>query len=192
MKRGAYILVVGPSGSGKNTLIAAAREAVPGLAFAVSATTRAPRAGEADGIDYHFLAREEFERRVSEGAFLEWAEYGGNLYGTLRSEVEAAIAEGRFVLSDIEIQGVRQVLKNLPAGERATIFIDAGSWEELVARITARGPMTEEEVAKRHAHYDEEAAFKGEADFVVQNRTGALDAAKRDFVQAVRSVMERA
>ena len=189
MKRGAYILVVGPTGSGKNTLIQAAREAIPGLAYAVSATTRAPREGEVDGVNYHFLTREEFTRRVAAGEFLEWAEYGGNLYGTLRSEVEPHIAEGRLVVSDIELQGVRQVEESLPKGERVSIYIDAGSWEDLVPRILARGPMTEEEVEKRRAHYDEEAAFKTEADFVVSNRDGEREAAKAAFVSILKGLL---
>lgn len=186
MKRGAYILVVGPTGSGKNTLINAAREAIPDLAFAVSATTRPMREGEVDGVHYHFLSREEFIQKVEAGAFLEWAEYGGNLYGTLRSEVEPAIAAGNLILSDIELQGVRQVLKNLPEEERVTIFIDAGSWEELVERIVTRAPMSEEDLARRRAHYDEEAAFKDEADFVVSNRAGERDAAASAFIQILK------
>lgn len=190
MKRGAYILVVGPTGSGKNTLIAAAREAVPGLAFAVSATTRPMREGEVDGVSYHFLTTEEFMRRVDAGAFLEWAEYGGNLYGTLRSEIEPAISAGKVILSDIELQGVRQVMKSLPAGEHVTVFIDAGPWEELVARITARGPMSDEDIAKRRAHYDEEAAFKDEADYVVSNRAGELEHAKEAFIGIIRSLAQ--
>lgn len=188
MKRGAYILVVGPTGSGKNTLIQAAREAIPDLAFAVSATTRPMRAGEVDGISYHFLSTEEFMRRVDAGMFLEWAEYGGNLYGTLRSEIEPRIGAGQLILSDIELQGVRQVLKNLPQEERMTIFIDAGPWEELVARILARGPMSEEDIAKRRAHYDQEAAFKDEADYIVSNRAGELERAKEAFVAIVRKL----
>lgn len=192
MKRGAYILVVGPSGSGKNTLINAAREAIPGLSVAVSATTRAPREGETDGVHYHFLSKEEFIRRVENEEFLEWAEYGGNFYGTLRSAVEPAIREGRVIFSDIEIQGVLQVLHNLPAEERATIYIDAGTWEELAARIVARAPMTEEELAKRHAHYITEATFKDEADYVVSNRAGELEAAKAAFIAIVEKLSDRA
>lgn len=188
MKRGAYILVVGPTGSGKNTLIQAARERIPGLSFAVSATTRPMRDGEVDGVNYHFLTTTEFMRRVDAGMFLEWAEYGGNLYGTLKSEVEPVIEAGKLILSDIELQGVRQVMHNLPKEERITIFVDAGPWEELVARITARGPMSEADIAKRRAHYDEEAAFKDEADYVVSNHTGELEHAKEAFVSIVRSL----
>lgn len=190
MKRGTYILVVGPTGSGKNTLINAAREVMPDLAFAVSATTRPMREGEVDGKSYHFLSTEEFMRRVDSGAFVEWAEYGGNLYGTLRSEIEPAIAAGKIILSDIELQGVRQVLSNLPESERATIFIDAGPWDELVSRILARGPMSDEDIAKRRAHYEQEAAFKDEADHVVSNRDGESASAIEAFVAIVRSLAQ--
>lgn len=188
MERGIYILVVGPTGSGKNTLIQAAREAIPGLAFAVSATTRPMREGEVDGANYYFLSTEEFMRRVDEGAFLEWAEYGGNLYGTLRSVIEPALAKGKRILSDIEIQGVHQILRNLPESERKTIFIDAGTWEELVPRIVARAPMSEEELALRRAHYDEEMAFKSEADYVVSNRAGELEDAKASFLSILKEL----
>lgn len=188
MKRGAYILVVGPTGSGKNTLIAAAREAIPGLAYAVSATTRPRRVGEEDGTHYHFLTHEEFQRRIDAGAFLEWAEYGGNRYGTLRSEIEPVLAAGRLVVSDIEIQGVREILRNLPESERVTIYLDAGPWEELAARICARAPMTDEELRKRHAHYAEEAAFMPEADYVVSNRAGELEQAKAAFIGIVSAL----
>jgi guanylate kinase len=188
MKRGAYILVVGPTGSGKNTLIQAAREAIPGLAFAVSATTRLMRAGEVDGVHYHFLTTSEFMTRVDAGLFLEWAEYGGNLYGTLRSEIEPAIESGKVILSDIELQGVRQIIQNLPEGERVTLFIDAGPWEELVTRITARGPMGEEDIARRRAHYDEEMAFKDEADYIVYNGAGERESAQEAFISIVRKI----
>lgn len=190
MKRGAYILVVGPTGSGKNTLINAAREAIPGLAFAVSATTRAPRDGEETGTHYHFLTREDFMSRVDAGEFVEWAEYGGNLYGTLRSEIEPAIVAGKVILSDIELQGVRQVLENMPQGERVTIYVDAGSWEELVARVIARAPMSEGELEKRKARYEEENAFKSEADYIVSNKEGELESAKEAFIGIVRSLVE--
>lgn len=188
MKRGTYILVVGPTGSGKNTLINAARETIPGLAFAVSATTRPRRDGEVDGTNYHFLDREEFMRRVEAGEFLEWAEYGGNCYGTLRSEIEASLAKGEVILSDIEVQGVRLIRDKMPRAEYATIYVDAGSWEELVPRILARAPMTPEDLEKRHQRYIDEASFKSEADYVVENRDGKLAEAVQAFVDAVKEI----
>lgn len=188
MYRGVYILVVGPTGSGKNTLIAAAREAIPGLAFAVSATTRPKRQGEVDGISYYFVEREEFMRKVEAGEFLEWAEYGGNCYGTLRSEVEASIAKGDLILSDIEVQGARLIREKLPRAEYAIVYVDAGPWEELVPRILARAPMSPEDLEKRHARFSDEASFKPEADYVVENRDGGLEEAVDAFVGIIRKL----
>jgi guanylate kinase len=188
MKRGTYILVVGPTGSGKNTLINAAREAIPGLAFAVSATTRPIREGEVDGVNYYYLSREEFMRRVEADEFLEWAEYGGNCYGTLRSEIESALSKGQLILSDIEVQGVRLIREKLPREEYATIYVDAGSWEDLVPRILARGHMSPEDLEKRRQRYLDEASFKPEADYVVLNHDGKLEEAIQAFVAIVRKI----
>ena len=190
MKRGTYILVVGPTGSGKNTLINAAREAVPGLAFAVSATTRPMREGEVDGVNYHYLTREEFMRRVEADEFLEWAEYGGNCYGTLRSEIETALEAGNLILSDIEVQGVRLIREKLPRDEYAVIYVDAGAWETLVPRILARGHMSAEDLEKRHQRYLDEASFMPEADYVVENHDGKLNEAIQEFIAVVRKIGE--
>ena len=109
MRRGRLVVVSGPSGAGKSTLIGASLEAVPELAYSVSATTRGPRKGEVDGCDYIFLSREEFERWIDEGRFLEWAEYSGNLYGTPEQKVEEYLENGRSVILEIELQGARKV-----------------------------------------------------------------------------------
>jgi len=188
MKRGTYILVVGPTGSGKNTLINAAREVMPDLAFAVSATTRAMREGEQDGVNYYFLSKEDFEEKIAEGAFLEWAEYGGNYYGTLRSEIESALAEGKLILSDIEVQGARLIRDCMPREEYAVVFIDAGPWESLVERVKARAPMTPEELEKRRLRYEDESSFKAEADYIVQNFDGKKEEAKHAFVEVLEKI----
>ena len=114
-------VITGPSGVGKGTLIAELLRRVPGLELSVSATTREPRDGEVDGRDYHFLGREEFDRRARNGEFLEHATYSGNRYGTLRSEVEGRLAEGRSVVLEIEVQGARQVRAAMP--ESVQVFV---------------------------------------------------------------------
>src|SRR6266508_2383560 len=114
-------VITGPSGVGKGTLIAELLRRVPGLELSVSATTRAPREGEVDGRDYHFLDRDEFDRRAAAGEFLEHASYSGNRYGTLRSEVERRLASGASVLLEIEVQGARQVRAAMPEAVQAFI-----------------------------------------------------------------------
>ena len=111
------IVITGPSGVGKGTLIAELLERIPELELSVSATTREPRPGEVDGREYHFLSPEEFERRVEAGDFLEHATYSGNRYGTLRSEVESRLAAGRSVVLEIEVQGARQIRESMPEAD---------------------------------------------------------------------------
>src|ERR1700712_3676448 len=115
------VVITGPSGVGKGTLIRALRDRIPELELSVSATTRDPRPGEIDGVAYHFLDADTFERRIDAGEFVENAEYSGNRYGTLRSELEKRVAEGTPVLLEIEVQGARQVRETMP--EALQIFI---------------------------------------------------------------------
>jgi guanylate kinase len=131
------LILSSPSGAGKTTITRALLAARDDLGFSISATTRAPRPGERDGVDYHFLSRAAFERRHAAGAFLEWAEYGGQLYGTLVAEVERIQAEGRHVILDIEVQGARQIRER--RSDVVSIFILPPSAEELMARLGGRG-----------------------------------------------------
>jgi guanylate kinase len=130
-------VITGPSGVGKGTLIKALLQRVPDLELSISATTREPRAGEADGRDYHFLSSQEFERRVDEKDFLEFAAYSGNHYGTLRSEVEGQLAAGRSVVLEIEVQGAQQVRAAKP--DSVQIFIAPPDPAVLRERLRARG-----------------------------------------------------
>lgn len=133
-----FLLVLSsPSGAGKTTITKALLAARDDLGFSISATTRPPRSGEVDGVDYHFLTPGEFERRRAAGAFLEWAEYGGQRYGTLVSEVERVLAQGRHVILDIEVQGARQLRERRP--DVVSIFVLPPSVDELVARLGGRG-----------------------------------------------------
>jgi len=130
----AYPLVLSaPSGGGKTTIAYALVAAREDVGYSTSATTRAPRPNERDGVDYHFLSRETFERRVRAGEFLEWAEYSGQLYGTLKSEVDKVLATGRHVVLDIEIQGARAVRKAYP--DAVLVFVVPPSAEELMQRL---------------------------------------------------------
>lgn len=186
---GKFIMVVGPSGSGKGTLIEHARAVFPDLARPITSTTRAPRPDEKEGVHRFFLSTEEFQKHIDEGFFLEWAEYGGNLYGTSYSSVVPLVEKGDFVLKELEVQGARQVLDDLPAERVATIFIDAGTWEVMEARIRERAPISEEEIKKRKERYEDEMSFKSQADFIISNKNGELEQAKRDFENAIRSII---
>jgi guanylate kinase len=167
MERVPVFVITGPSGVGKGTLIRTLRERVPGLQLAVSATTRQPRPGETDGVDYHFLGDEEFQQRVDEGAFVEHARYSGRRYGTLREELEQRGAGGKPVLLEIEVQGARQVREAMP--EAVQVFIAPPSEEALRTRLVGRGTDSPEDVARRLETAREELAAQHEFSHVVVN-----------------------
>jgi guanylate kinase len=178
-------VITGPSGVGKGTLIRLLRERVPGLALSVSATTRAPRPGEHDGLDYHFLSDAEFARRVAAGDFVEWAEYSGRRYGTLRSELERHLAEGRPVVLEIEVQGARQVRGAMP--EAVQIFIEPPDGEALKDRLVGRGTDDPDAIARRLAVAESELAAADEFQYRVVN--DRLDEAVARLVEIVTTAV---
>ncbi len=188
--RGKLILVVAPSGSGKNTLIHFAERVLPNLPRLVTCTTRAPRPGEVEGVDYHFLTPEAFDAAIERGEFLEWATYGEHRYGTLKATIERYLATGALLLATIDVQGVREVLSLLPESEVATIYIDAGHWESLAARISARAPISDTELEHRRVRFEDEATFKPEATHIIENHDGQLDKAQQAFVTLIKSLQE--
>jgi guanylate kinase len=174
-------VITGPSGVGKGTLIRMLRE----RALSVSATTRQPRAGETQGEDYWFLSDEEFDRRIADGEFVEWAEYSGRRYGTLREELERHTSGGRPVVLEIEVQGARQVRRTLP--EAVQIFIEPPSEEALRDRLIGRGTDDPEQVARRLRVAEEELQAVGEFQHVVVN--DRLDAAVDQLAAIVRGTL---
>jgi guanylate kinase len=163
-------VITGPSGVGKGTLIRGLMERLPELALSVSATTRRPRGGEADGVDYHFLSDEQFARRVAQGDFVEHAEYAGGRYGTLRSELDRRLDDGVPVVLEIEVQGARQVRGAVP--DAVQVFIAPPpdqSIDALRGRLLARGTDDPQVVSRRLQAAREELAAQSEFRHVIVN-----------------------
>jgi len=167
-KRGHLFVVAAPSGAGKTSLLQALMRRRPALSFSVSCTTRAPRAHEQDGRDYHFISRAEFEHLIAAGEFIEHANVFGNLYGTRKSVVESALAEGRDLILEIDWQGARQVRARLP--EAVQIFILPPSRTELEARLRRRATDDADAIARRLAESVEEMSHWRDFDYVIVNR----------------------
>ena len=169
MRRGKTFIICGPSGVGKGTVVARLLASYPKLYFSVSATTRPPRPGEVDGKHYHFLSREQFQRWIDEDAFLEHAEFVGNLYGTPKLYVDKAMDQGRDVILDIEIQGAEQVHRRRP--EAIRIYVAPPSWAELERRLIGRGTEDMEKVRRRLERGKEEFSVARDFDYFVINDT---------------------
>jgi guanylate kinase len=179
-------VITGPSGVGKGTLIRELRERVPELELSISATTREPRRGERDGDEYHFLDREEFDRRVAAGDFLEWAEYSGNRYGTLRSEVRQRTERGAPVVLEIEVQGARQVRETMPTAER--IFVEPPTPDDLRRRLAGRGTDDPETIERRLEEAGKELRARAEFSHRVVNDD--VERAANELAGIVRSALD--
>ena len=174
---GKLIVLTGPSGVGKGTLMNEILQRYPELHYSVSATTRSPRPGEINGKNYDFISRNKFEQLVTEGEFLEWAEFAGNCYGTPREAVFKQIQSGKLVLLEIELEGARQIRTAFPIA--FSIFILPPSFAELEKRIRERGQDSEEAISRRLQRAEEEIAAANEFDIKIIND---------DFEQALKEI----
>ena len=181
-RKGMLLVISGPSGTGKGTIIEQLMKADDNLVFSVSATTRAPRPGEVDGVHYHFMTVERYRELVAQNAFVEHAEVHGNLYGTLKSEVNERLARGEDVVLDIDVQGALNVIGS--GTECVSIFILPPSLKVLRERLTGRGTETPEQVERRLHNAIEEITHKDKYQYKVINDD--LDTA----IRTVQTIIE--
>jgi guanylate kinase len=180
-KRGLLVVIAGPSGVGKGTVHRRVRKALPDSTLSISATTRSPRPGEADGVDYHFVDREGFDQLVGGNALYEWAEYAGHSYGTPRKPAREAVARGQVVVLDIELQGALQIKKQDP--DALLVFLVPPSFEELERRLRGRGTENDAAVNRRLERAREELAEGDRFDVQVVNDD--LDTCVAEVLQAI-------
>lgn len=179
----ALVVLAGPAGVGKGTIVQRILASEPDFMLSVSATTRSPRPGEVDGVHYHFISKAEFEGLIAENQLLEHAiVHGSNYYGTPLNELTRAEAEDKHLLLEIDLQGARQVKARIP--QALTIFISPPSWEELESRLRNRGTETEEQIQTRLSTARTELASAGEFDFNLTNQD--LDSCVDQVVELVR------
>lgn len=183
MKRGLIIVISGPAGSGKGTVVKALREKVPTLGISVSATTRDPRPGEVEGVHYFFISKEEFERRIASGEILEHTYYCDNYYGTPKSELERITAEGKDIIFEIEVNGAIQIKKLFP--EAVAIMLLPPSAKLLESRLRGRGTETEEIIERRLLRAREELKLLHHYDYLVVNGENMVD----DCVELIRDII---
>jgi len=173
LKKGILTIVSGPAGSGKGTVVQKLRDGNPEIGFSVSATTRNPRPGEADGVNYYFVTREKFEEMLRNGEILEHTEYAGNYYGTPLSEVKKCLDEGRDIILEIEVDGATQVKKLMP--EAVLVMLIPPDFATLEARLRGRGTETDEVIKTRLARSREEIALADRYDYIIVNEDNGID-----------------
>ncbi len=186
-RRGLLFVISGPSGVGKDAVIEKLIAQDPGIRRSVSYTTRAPRRGEKDGVDYSFVSRKQFERLIDEGEFLEYATYDGNLYGTSVHRVAELEATGFDVILKIDVKGAEQVRQRLPGA--TFIFLEPPSMQELIRRSTTRQTESAEDRSARQMIAETEMKYASHYDHVVVNDD--LDRAVREVMDIIRSVREQ-
>ncbi|HMO77851.1 MAG TPA: guanylate kinase [Candidatus Paceibacterota bacterium] len=189
--KGHLIIVMAPTGSGKGTLIKDALAHFPALETTISCTTRPLRPGETEGKEYYFLSQNEFEQKKVAGDFLEWAVFGQQQYGTLKSEILPRLEAGKIVITEIELQGVEQLHNLVPSEHMTTVYIEAGGWDQLKARALDRAPMTEEELSHRYQRYLIEVMAKDKADVIIDNTHNDFTPAKLAFHQLIIDLQNR-
>ncbi len=187
LPKGKLILVLGPSGAGKGTVFSALRERHPDYVFPLSCTTREPRPGELDGVVYHFVTEEEFARRKAAGEFLETAVvHGKHHYGTLKEHILKPLEEGKVVVREVDVQGLRSIREFLPI---TSIFLTVDSWETLRNRILRRSQLSEEELERRRQSFLIEMQWADECDYEIQSVEGDINGMIAQVEAAIEGVV---
>ena len=189
-EKGILFVVSGPAGSGKGTVIKLLREIVPELGLSVSATTRAPRPGEVEGVNYYYKTKDEFERMLRDGEIVEHTVYLDNYYGTPRAEIERCLTGGIDLILEIEVEGAMQIKRLFP--DSVSIMLIPPKFSILEARLRGRGTETEDVIVRRLSRAHDEVAQMGEYDYVTVNREGEADACSAEVAAIVRAEHARA
>lgn len=184
---GKLILVLGSSGSGKGTVLDALRKNHPEFVFPVSCTTRQPRPGEKDGEVYYFISKDEFKKRIQVGDFLEWAiVHEDNYYGTLKDKILQPIEEGKTVIREVDVQGLRSIRGMVTKEQLYSIFLTVPDWETLRRRILRRSVLPEEELERRRESYLKEREWEKECDKMIESVEGEIDKLIVDVESAIK------
>jgi guanylate kinase len=184
--KGAILLLSGPSGCGKSSLLKKLYDVIDSYYFSISTTTRSPRVGEKNGVDYYFVEKEEFLKNIEDNNFLEWAEVHGNYYGTSLKPIYAALDEGKLVIFDIDVQGFEQVIKKL-RDITTTVFITTPTLKELEHRLTSRGTDSIDVIEKRIKNAQNEIKYTQEYDYLIINDD--LDEAADKLISVAKSAL---
>ncbi len=187
--KGAILLLSGPSGCGKSSLLKKLYQVIDNYYFSISTTTRLPRVGEKDGVDYYFLTKEEFVQDIEEGSFLEWAEVHGNYYGTSLKPINKALELGKLVIFDIDVQGFEQVITKLQ-DITTTVFITTPTLSELEKRLTSRGTDSTDVIEKRIKNAQDEIKYTQKYDYLIINDD--LDEAADKLIAVAKSALIKA
>ena len=190
MNKGIVIVISGPSGSGKGTVVEQLRKIYPNAGVSVSATTRQKRTGEVDGVHYHYKSREEFEKLIESGEVLEHTTYNGNYYGTLRSEAEKIVNSGRDLILEIEVDGAGQI-KKLLGDECTAVMLIAPDYAELERRLRGRGTDSEEAILNRLATARKEISLAPMYDYIVVNENGKVEECSENIVAIIKAERQK-